>query len=204
MLLLKYSTTILFLLVSSSAFSMFSEKECLDAGFTVDVAHKDKITFGMAKTKLKVMKDKCEIIVSHQKLKFLKNQWKIDVCREPVHIKAGLTGVEVLKKNGNCPNKSAPDFCEALVKIREIIQDDGLIFANGEKENLTTDHGRIYCAYQLLGGYLDGNRIYSRYAKSTKSMTAPTPVHPLTPVESTPSVDPVQPASDKQTEDGTF
>lgn len=167
----------------------------------------------MAKTILTIEKDKCDIVVGHQKLKVLNNRWKIDVCREPVHIKSGVKGVEVLKKVGRCPNKNAADFCSAVEKIKEILQDDGLIFAPGEKENLTTDHGRVYCAYQLLGGYLEKDRIYSRYAPA-KPAQVEAPAHPLTPGFNDnsngtggPAVDPVGPRAapeNKNSEEGTF
>ena len=146
MLLSKFSFLFIISLITTSAFATFSEKECLDSSFELKVTHKDKRTFGLAKVSLSLVKDKCEIIVKHDKFKFIKNEWKVDVCREPVHIKSGVKGVEVLKKNGPCPNKKSADFCDALNSIKNVVQDDGLIFAPGEKENISTDHGRIYCS----------------------------------------------------------
>ena len=211
MLSSKFSL-VLVCLVSFNCYSMYSEKECLDSAFSASVSHKNKKTFGMAKTKLEVKKDKCEITVSHEKLKFVKNKWKIDVCREPVHIKSGVKGVEVLKKRGQCPNQHSADVCDALNTIKEVVQDDGLIFAPGENENQTTDHGRLYCAYQLLGGYLDGGRIYSRYAVSrpAPSFTKPLDLVPVSkptpePSEGGPAVDPVPPADQStQGQTGSF
>jgi len=204
MLLLKFNLILVVITFSMNSYSTFSEKECLNSTFKSEVSHKDKRTFGMAKTKLSVVKEKCEITVSHEKLKFFKNKWKIDVCREPVHIKSGVKGVEVLKKKGICPNKDSADFCDAYKTIREVLQDDGLIFAPGEKENLSTDHGRIYCVYQLLGGYLESGRIYSRYAseKVFAPVVSPAPVQPVK-AEATaaPAVDPTPP-EDKQSSQG--
>lgn len=158
----------------------------------------------MAKNNLTISKSKCIITVEHEKLKFLKNRWQIDVCREPVHIKYGVKGIEVLKKQGSCPNKNSADFCEAVDKIQAVIQDDGLIFAFGEKEDLKTDHGKVYCAYQLLGGYLNDNRIYSRYAPSKPAASLTPAFEPKSEAtESTPSVDPVPP-EDKSSSEGTF
>lgn len=210
MSLLKFNTILVLSLFSFSAHSTFTEKECLDSIFKTDVSHKDKRTFGIAKTVLGVSKDKCEIVVNHEKLKFVKNKWKIDVCREPVHIKSGVKGVEVLKKKGTCPNKEAADFCDAYNTIREILQDDGLIFAPGEKENLSTDHGKIYCAYTLLDGYLNSGRIYSRYAPAKVSVptySAPAVTAPVKPgVTPAPAVDPTPPENKQpsQGQSGSF
>jgi hypothetical protein len=204
MSLSKFSLILVLSFYSMNAFSTFTEKECLDSTYKTEVSHKDKRTFGMAKTKLSVSKDKCEITVSHEKLKFFKNRWIIDVCREPIHIKSGVKGVEVLKKQGNCPNKDSADFCDAYKTIREVLQDDGLIFAPGEKENISTDHGKIYCTYQLLGDYLESGRIFSRYAPAKKiapAYSSPITTTPKVIVTPAPAVDP-SPPEDKQPSQG--
>lgn len=209
MLLSKFSFLLTVFLFTSSAYGTFTEKECLDSSFDLKVTHKDKRTFGLAKVSLSIVKDKCELIVKHDKFKFIKNEWKVDVCREPVHIKSGVKGVEVLKKSGPCPNKKSADFCDALKSIKEVVQDDGLIFAPGEKENIATDHGKIYCSYQLLRGYLDHDRIYSRYAQPKKIVrdiviekTSPAVESTPEPFEGGPAVDPTPPESKGQT--GSF
>jgi hypothetical protein len=208
MLLSKFSFLFIISLITNSAFATFSEKECLDSSFELKVTHKDKRTFGLAKVSLSLVKDKCEIIVKHDKFKFIKNEWKVDVCREPVHIKSGNKGVEVLKKNGPCPNKKSADFCDALNSIKNVVQDDGLIFAPGEKENISTDHGKIYCSYQLLKGYLEHDRIYSRYAPTKKikevviEVESPPEAVTSEPVDGGPAVDPIPPSSKGQT--GSF
>jgi hypothetical protein len=209
MLLSKFNLLILSLIFSSASLANFTEKECLDSSFELKVTHKDKRTFGLAKVSLSIVKDKCEMIVKHDKFKFVKNEWKVDVCREPVHIKSGVKGVEVLKKKGPCPNKKSADFCDALKSIKEVVQDDGLIFAPGEKENISTDHGKIYCSYQLLRGYLDSDRIYSRYAQPKKMIRevviekeAPSAEATPEPFEGRPAVDPTPPESKGQT--GSF
>lgn len=188
MQLLKFKILMMILFFSSSALATFTGKECLNSVFETVVIHKDKRTFGMAKTKLVVSKEKCEIVISHEELKFFKNKWKIDVCREPVHIKSGDKGVEVFKRKGICLEESTSEYCETLSRIEEVIQDDGLIFADGEKEELSTDHGRIYCTFQLIKGYLKNGNVYSRHAAVTSHLT-PTPVTPTveTPSKSEPN-----------------
>jgi hypothetical protein len=201
MLLSKFSFVLIVSLFASNAYATFTEKECLDSSFELKVTHKDKRTFGLAKVSLSLVKNKCEIIIKHDKFKFIKNQWKVDVCREPVHIKSGVKGVEVLKKRGPCPNKDSADFCDALKTIKSVVQDDGLIFAPGEKENISTDHGKIYCSYQLLKGYLDLDRIFSRYAPAKQIREVvienerPMLPNPAPAIQGGPAVDPTPPAS---------
>jgi hypothetical protein len=43
--------------------------------------------------------------------------------------------------------------------LDQLIQDDGLIFASGKRDNLTDDHGKIYCVHQLLLSYLRKGQI---------------------------------------------
>ena len=38
-----------------------------------------------------------------------------------------------------------------------------LFFAKGEKEDLLSDHGKLYCAYTLINEYLGAGEILSRY-----------------------------------------
>ena len=110
-------------------------------------------------------------------------------------------------KPHNFKDSSMNEFYHSINKIVQTYlkaEDDGLIFAPGEKENLSTDHGRIYCVYQLLGGYLESGRIYSRYAseKVFAPVASPAPAQPVE-AEATaaPAVDPTPP-EDKQSSQG--
>jgi hypothetical protein len=49
--------------------------------------------------------------------------------------------------------------------MMDVIQDDGLIFAEGDRDNLYSDHGRTYCSYLLLKKYLNESVIFSRYTE---------------------------------------
>lgn len=151
-----------FMFFSLSANATFSDMECLTSSFESVVSHKGK-PFGLTNTTLKVVKEGCLVIVEHSELKYRHNKWEIDVCREPVHIKSGTGAIEVLKKKADCNGPGAhPEYCKAVKKIELVLQDDGLIFADGEKEDLKTDHGRIYCSFLLLKSYLRNNFVYSR------------------------------------------
>lgn len=158
MRLFKFSI-ICFLL--SSYLHAFDENKCLTDEYQVDVTHKGQ-PFGLLPVVLKVEKKGCIISVYHQRLKYLKENWVVDVCREPVHIKKGVGAVEVIKKETNCKKGNNTSFCQEQNKIFQTIQDDGLIFAEGEKENLKTTHGKTYCAYLLVKRYLEDSIVFNR------------------------------------------
>ena len=137
---------------------------CLQADFTSTVSHKG-FPFGLTKNTLTLTKNNCELIIEHQKLKFMKKKWLVDVCRAPVHIKSGASEIEVIKKKFTCKTDAKSkndDFCKTLVLMEQILQDDGLIFAKGEKENISSEHGKMYCTYVLLRSYLRFDKILSR------------------------------------------
>ena len=151
MYLLKFSFLVLF---SFTLFgqTQFTDDECLKAHYKASVSHKGA-PFGLFDTVIAVDKKDCVITVDHKKMKMMKKRWIVDVCREPVHIKFGTGAVEVFKKEGVC-GKGKSDFCENLAELLKIVQDDGLIFADGEKEDIKSSHGQIYCSYLLLKTYL--------------------------------------------------
>ncbi len=166
MLFLKFNIIFLFLfLFNSYVYSGFTDIDCLDENFLIEVSHKGH-PFGLMKNILNIKKDKCVITVHHEKMKYLKRQWLIDVCRGPVHIKYGTGAVEVFKRDGNCSGES--DYCDSTKDLLTVISDDGLIFAPGEKEDITSDHGKIYCSYLLIRTYLNKGAIFSRHAKIEK------------------------------------
>ncbi len=138
---------------------------CLHQNFDVNVSHKGS-PFGLSENILKVSKLNCTIKIEHQKFFYLKKKWEIDVCRGPIHIKNTNGAIEVYKKTLNCTKTQGKEneFCIALNNIFEVLQDDGLIFAEGEKENLETHHGKIFCSYALLQSYLVDDIIFNRNA----------------------------------------
>jgi len=174
--MLSFKSKVLFTLFLSAfaslSFAAFDEMECLNSSFSTVVKHKGK-PFGLTQNIIKVSKENCVVSIEHEKLKFMKKKYVIDVCRAPVHIKTGVGAVEVLKRDGECGKKAKGEFCNELKFIEEIIQDDGLIFAKGEKEDIGTDHGRIYCSYLLLKTYLKTGRVLSRHSGGFKMQGIP-------------------------------
>lgn len=122
--------------------------------------------FGLLKQEFEIDKKNCLIHVSYRK--YIPIEWIIDVCREPVHIKVtSATGVDVAKKQANCINadktRNTSDFCSQVFELMDVIQDDGLIFADGDRDDLNSDHGKTYCTYLLLKKYFNDSVIFSRY-----------------------------------------
>jgi len=153
MRLLKCSLMIFFTLNSIYA---LEGMKCFGSNFEVAVSHKGW-PFGLADNILTIKKNQCDLMFSHERLKYLKSFWHVDICREPVHVKKGAGSVEVIKKIKACKTKSEDAFCLEMNKLKTIIQDDGLIFATGSKEDLLSDHGKVYCSYRLLRSYVDGH-----------------------------------------------
>jgi hypothetical protein len=97
----------------------------------------------------------------------LETKWLIDICREPIHIKVHSKGSQsVYKRKSECSKKDPSDFCVYWGDLNETLQDYGLIFADGERESLATDHGRTYCTYILLKKYLNDGHLFSKYDTS--------------------------------------
>ena len=151
----------LLFLLSFDVYGIY-DKDCIDSIFKTEITHKGW-PFGLTENRLIISKDKCVIVIDHEKLKFLKKKWTIDVCRGPVHIKTGINSHNVLKKDQECFHPEIEnEFCQELKQTQKILQDDGLIFANGEKEDISSDHGQVYCSYLLLQTYLQDGMVLNR------------------------------------------
>lgn len=160
LLFLSHSMSLMAL--SSQSSLKFSLNECLDKTYTSEVTHKGQ-PFGLTDTTLRLEKEGCVLKIHHQSLKYLKKSWVVDVCRAPVHIKSGAGAVTVLRREGACTENLPSEFCLEAQEIKSIFQDDGLIFAEGEREDLNSAHGQIHCGYTLLQHYLDEGKVLSRH-----------------------------------------
>lgn len=164
----------------SLAFSLkadFDTLACLNASFETTISHR-AFPFGLTKNKLHLKKDRCVLEVDHERLNFLRTRWLIDVCREPVHIKLGSSSVEVIRREGACPGEE--EFCQEWERLKRIVEDHGLIFAEGRKEDINSDHGKTYCSYLLLEKYLIGGVVLGgRYPAGVNLFLRPnTPTMP--------------------------
>lgn len=187
MVFTKFSLIVLLTLSSAYAQTRFSSKSCLDATYKMKMVQKGPL-FGLLKQEFIIDKKGCIVHISHKK--YLPKEWFVDVCREPVHIKVtSATGVDVAKKEAECINvdksKDTSDFCAQYFDMMDVIQDDGLIFAEGDRDNLSSDHGKTYCSYLLMRKYLNDSVVFSRYtdiqdiflekAKDTQAPVVPKP-----------------------------
>ncbi len=155
---LKYSFLLFFIYFNSNHSWGWTIKECALSNFESDIVHKAEV-FGLIKHEFKIKKERCILHVSRKRV--LEKKWIIDVCREPIHIKKSSNGgIDVLKRNQDCSlEKESSSFCEELDDILEIIQDDGLIFAKGERQSLSSEHGQVYCSFLLIKNYLEKGKV---------------------------------------------
>lgn len=182
----KYSLVLLVTL--STAFaqpvqpiqSRFSSKACLESSYVMKMVQKGPL-FGLLKQEFIIDKKNCIVHITHKK--YLPKEWFVDVCREPVHIKVtSATGVDVAKKEDQCMHfdktKDTSDFCSQYFDMMDVIQDDGLIFAEGDRDNLASDHGKTYCTYLLMKKYLNESVVFSRYTEVPDIFEGPKPLAP--------------------------
>ncbi len=148
------------LLLSLTSTFAFTGTDCFKASFDVSVTHK-AAPFGLLTKTISISKNECEIEVRHNEYKYLNKSWIIDICRDPIHVKDTSTSMDVYRKEGEC-HATSNDFCNEYKTIRKIIEDDGLIFAQGAKNNLDVDHGKIFCASTLIESYLNDNNVFNR------------------------------------------
>ena len=171
---------------SHASFKNFNKQNCINANFNISISHAAS-PLGLTHNIIQMKKDNCEILISHERLKFIRNNWLIDVCRHPIHIKKKSRSINIVKRSAPC-NKNTikkDSFCTEYFSIKNKIQDDGLIFAKGEKENLNTEHGKAYCAYTLLESYLANGNVLSRYHKAHPASNEPSAIQPKKPSPTT-------------------
>ena len=165
---IKFSFLLGVLFISNAfAQERFSPKSCLDSIYKMKMVQKGPL-FGLLKHEFIIDKKACLVHVIHKK--YLPKEWIIDICREPVHIKVtSATGVDVAKKEAECmkmdKSRDTSDFCSQYHDLMDVIQDDGLIFAEGDRDNLVSDHGKTFCSYLLLKKYLNESVVFSRYTE---------------------------------------
>jgi hypothetical protein len=155
------------LLFSSAAFG-FLDESCLGGSFNAKISHKVG-PFSLLNNDLNITKDLCTLNIVFKKWSLFEKKWIIDYCRMPIHIKYGTGTYDILKRDQGCAvledKKERPDFCKKKEELENIISDEGLIFANGLKEDISSEHGKVYCTYLVLKSYLDDGIVYESGAK---------------------------------------
>ena len=148
----------LFLLSFTSSAELFEARECLMSNFDIKLVRPLGL-FGLFESKLDISQDKCNFSLYLEKYKIQKTRWSIDICRGPVHLKKGKRPVEVLKRISSCQINSSSDYCFAIKELILTLQDEGLVFAKGSREELSSKHGQVYCSYLLLKKYLERGEV---------------------------------------------
>ena len=136
----------LILLICSLPVFGFEDENCLKGDFTSRI-EKPFGPLGFLKEAIDVKKSKCNIVVESVRAKYIAEKWMIDVCREPVHIKYGNQFQNVVKRNSAVCSGAETDFCQEYAELKLVLEDKGLIYGEGQREDLTSDHGKIYCSY---------------------------------------------------------
>lgn len=147
----------LFLILNANG--SFSDNDCVRQSFSSAVEHKSFI-FGLLKNSISLEKSSCILKIFYIKWNYLKTDWEIDICRTPVHIKEIGHGIDVSKRQAICDGRN-DSFCKVYRKISLVLQDDGLIFADGDKEDLSSEHGKLYCSHLVLKKYLNDGFVFS-------------------------------------------
>ncbi|MGB0453393.1 MAG: hypothetical protein ACPGJV_06730 [Bacteriovoracaceae bacterium] len=138
----------------------FEMRECLQSSFNTEVKH-NGWPFGLQEVAIRIDKKQCLIKIFHRQFKYFKKAWTVDVCRSPIHVKKGGDSVEVIKKSKSCGQGKKDVFCSEYAHIAKRIQDDGLIFASGQKEDIGTDHGKFNCVFTMINEYFGKGVVFS-------------------------------------------
>lgn len=140
--------------------SGYNAKECLDAQFEASTTGKGSL-FGLLKQDLNIDKNDCVLTIKDKKYFFIETIWKVDICREPIHLKVEkFKNTSVFKKERKCSQDAGSEFCQKTDELLDIIRDIGLIFAQGNRQSLDSAHGKTYCAYLLLKEYLNSDSVF--------------------------------------------
>lgn len=151
-------TFLLFCFSSINTSAKLDGSSCLNSKFDIEISHKT-FFFGLVKKKLKLKKNICLLDIIHEKAPLVEEKWTIDVCRGPVHIKKGFSSLKVIKRSkSECPDSG--DYCKEVESITSAIQDSGLIFAEGDRDTISSDHGKVFCSYLLVQRYLLEGHIF--------------------------------------------
>lgn len=187
--------TFLLMFNSTAHAQKFNSKQCLDATFDTSIKHEGKF-FGLIKNELTINKSQCIINIKFKNI--LETKWLIDICREPIHIKVTSKGSQnVFKRVEKCEKNDQTDYCTYWQELYETLQDYGLIFAEGERENLQESHGQTYCTYLILKRYLGDGYLFSKYDNpgnifnGTSAPAASIPVAAM--VKTSEEVQPIEP-----------
>ncbi len=156
------------LILISPAYSLFRSSDCINNDFEANVNRKGAV-FGMLNYRFNISKDRCVIKLAYKDV--LKSDWTFDICREPVHLKVNqYLSEKVYIKSEDCNAGSKNTFCRKSKEFFELIEKEGLINAQGERDSLSTEHGKVYCVFKLLKKHLEDEVIFTIDSVSNPSL----------------------------------
>lgn len=147
-----------FFLYSIDGFTMFTPSECVSQSFQGSFS-REKGPFGLMPLKMNLKKNRCLIEVEYDSV--IKTNWIVDLCREPVHIKKNSWSGDGFEIRKSYPCKDDTLYCQQVDELLSNIENEALIYAKGERETLSTDHGKFFCSYLLLKNYLKDGKVFS-------------------------------------------
>ena len=157
----KITLSIIAVFIISLPSYSFDDESCLKSEYKTTIK-KAFAPMGLLEETLAITKSKCEITIEHVKAKYLGDKWKIDICREPIHIKSGKNLQNVVKrKKSNCHLQKESPFCQEYSVLKNILEDKGLIYGDGQREDISSEHGRVYCSYLLINQHLENGVVFS-------------------------------------------
>ena len=140
----------------------FEDHACLMQDFSFSIKRPSKMLDFFTPT-LTLTKSACELTIE-QRWRWAKT-WVVDVCRGPIHIKFQQFRHAAWMKKESCHGQERSDkFCQEYRKLMDLIQEEGLLYAAGERDDLQSDHGKTYCLYLLAQSYLGDGKLFSRHA----------------------------------------
>lgn len=146
-------------LVSINSYAMFSSDICVTGEFVAQTQRQGAF-WGAFKREFKVSKSRCKVVIKHDDV--ISSEWEIDICKEPINLKVEqyFTKKHYIKEE-ICTKKSKSTFCRKVYELSALINKEGLVLAEGERDSLETEHGKIYCLSLILEKYLMKGDVFS-------------------------------------------
>ena len=167
---------------------MFTSSECILTSFKKKIQLPNKY-FGIFKRELFLSKERCLMSLKY-KYSFWFSQWEIDLCRDPIHVRyENFFGPELIRKDGECDKGQKNSFCQTLSNLHDLIDNELLIYSEGERDQISSGHGTAYCLDLLFKSYLVRNFSFSMEQSNNYNIFKNEKIDPASPVHWPPSAD---------------
>jgi hypothetical protein len=167
---------------AENAQAIFTVPQCVTSNFTAKVSVA-KGPFNLLSDEISLTKERC--LLTYKEHMFYDVQWKIDLCREPVHLKTNSWRGDNFYIRKEYPCREKNEFCSQVDELVSLSENKALIYAEGERETLTTNHGKFYCAHLLMKQYLQEGKIFILSVPQAINIFVHTPIENF-PIEAGP------------------